>query len=280
VVDAGVGRVVASVQDPYPEVDGRGFANLRARGVTVDTGMLTEEGAELIRGFATHARSGRPFVTLKLAASLDGRIAARDGSSTWITSEESRRDAHLLRARAGAVMVGAGTAVADRPRLTVRIEGYRGKQPLRVVMDSSGRTPPEGPLFDGSAPTLIATSPRAVVETVRGWSAAGAEVLMGPNDEALKLEHVLEQLGAGPHQVQDLLIEGGSTLAWSAVEEGVVDRVIVYLAPKLIGGDTAPGILGGKGFETLGDALPVEIRSVERMGPDLKIVADVAREGR
>jgi diaminohydroxyphosphoribosylaminopyrimidine deaminase/5-amino-6-(5-phosphoribosylamino)uracil reductase len=277
VADAGIARVVTSVQDPFPEVDGRGFSLLRSRGVVVETGLLAEEGHELIRGFATHASTERPFVTLKLAASLDGRIAARDGSSTWITGEESRRDAHGLRARAGAVMVGAGTAIADRPRLTVRLDGYRGRQPLRVVMDASGRTPPDGPLFDGSAPTLIVTSRRSTKEVRRSWVEGGAEVAVS-GDQEIGLGQVLDVLGHEPHQIQDLLIEGGSTLAWSAIRDGVVDRLVLYLAPKLVGGDSSPGILGGKGFETLADAASVEIRSIDRLGSDIKVVADVHRD--
>ena len=271
VADAGVVRVVAAVQDPTPKVDGRGFAHLRERGIAVASGVLADEGNDLIRGFAHHFRTGRPFVTLKLAASLDGKIAARDGSSTWITSEESRRDAHVLRAGSGAVMVGAGTAVADRPRLTVRLDGYRGRQPLRVVMDSSGRTPPDGPLFDGSAPTLIVTSRRAGEDVRRAWADGGAEVLVGPGDRAVGLGHILDHLGSEPYEIQDLLIEGGSSLAWSAVEEGVVDRLVLYLAPKLIGGESAPGIVGGKGFDTLAGALGLRIRSVDRLGPDVRI---------
>ncbi len=277
VADAGIARVVAAVRDPFPDVDGRGFAMLRERGVVVEQGVLAEEAGELIRGFATFVTHGRPFVVLKLAASLDGKISARDGSSTWITGEESRRDAHRLRAGAGAVMVGAGTAVADRPRLTVRLDGYRGRQPIRVVLDASGRTPPEGPLFDGSAPTLVATSRRATDHARRAWERAGAAVVVA-GDQSVRIRDVLAHL-AGEHQVQEVLVEGGSTLAWSAVEEGVVDRVIVYLAPKLIGGETAPGILGGKGFRTLAEAVRLRIRSLERLGPDVKVEADVERRG-
>jgi diaminohydroxyphosphoribosylaminopyrimidine deaminase / 5-amino-6-(5-phosphoribosylamino)uracil reductase len=273
VADAGVARVVAAVQDPSPKVDGGGFAHLRHRGIAVESGVLADEGHDLIRGFAHHSRTDRPFVTLKLAASLDGKIAARDGSSTWITSETSRHDAHLLRARSGAVMVGAGTAVGDRPRLTVRLDGYRGGQPLRVVMDSSGRTPPEGPLFDDSAPTLVVTSRRAGESVRRAWADAGAQVMVGPDERAVGLGHVLDQLGHEPYEIQDLLIEGGSSLAWSAIDEGVVDRFVLYLAPKLIGGESAPGILGGKGFDSLAEATDLEIRSVQRLGPDLRIEA-------
>jgi len=277
VAQAGIVRVVASVQDPNPEVDGRGFDQLRRAGIAVDTGLLADEGNELIRGFARWMRTGRPFVTLKLAASLDGRIAARDGSSTWITGEAARRDAHLLRAESGAVLVGSGTALADRPRLTVRLDGYGGRQPVRVVVDGSGRVPADGPLFDGSAPPLVATSNRVASGAVRAWEAAGAEVVSFGGDD-VRLEALTRFLGGSPREIQDVLIEGGSTLAWSAVEEGIMQRLVVYFAPKLIGGEATPGILGGKGFESLAEALPLDIRSVERIGEDLKVVADVHRD--
>jgi len=276
VAGSGVERVVASIRDPNPQVDGRGFELLRRAGLRVDVGACRSEGEELILGFATHARTGRPHVTLKLAASLDGKIAARDGSSTWITGEDARRDAHRLRARSGAVIVGAGTAISDRPRLTVRLEGYRGRQPLRVVADSSGRTPADGPLFDGSAPTLIATSRRVPDEVRRAWVEGGASVVVVVGDESVRLSDLLGHLGE--EGIQEVLIEGGQTLAWSAVEEGVVDRLVLYLAPKLIGGESAPGILGGKGFGTLADAPGVDLRSVEMVGPDVKVVGDVHRD--
>jgi diaminohydroxyphosphoribosylaminopyrimidine deaminase/5-amino-6-(5-phosphoribosylamino)uracil reductase len=277
VAEAGIVRVVAAVQDPNPEVDGRGFHHLRQAGVEVESGLLRDEGRELIRGFAHWMRTGRPFVTLKLAASLDGKIAARDGSSTWITGDAARRDAHLLRARSGAVVVGSGTALADHPRLTVRLDGYRGRQPLRVVVDRSGRVPARGPLFDGSAPTLVATSDRVASGVIETWESAGADVVSFGGDD-VGLGRLMELLGREPREIQDVLIEGGSTLAWSAVREGIVDRFVVYFAPKLLGGESAPGILGGKGFESLADAVPLEIRSVERIGDDLKVVADVHRD--
>ena len=147
-IEAGVARVVAGMQDPNAEVDGRGFEVLREAGIEVANRVLQEEAAALNPGFIKHWRSPLPFVTLKMAASLDGRVAARDGSSRWITGKEARQDAHRLRAANGAVLVGAGTALADDPSLTVRLAGYRGRQPLRVVVDGSGRVPATGPLFD------------------------------------------------------------------------------------------------------------------------------------
>ncbi len=266
VATSGVTRVVAALRDPNPAVDGRGLNLLRGSGVTVEVGLLEDEAHDLIAGFAR-------FVTLKMAASMDGKAAARDGTSRWISGEESRLDVHRLRARAGAVMVGAGTTKTDRPRLTVRLEGYRGRQPLRVVVDGSGRTEPVGPLFDGSAPTLIATSERARPESVKGWRDAGADVVV-VGEGPVSLADLLDYLG-NTLDVQEVLIEGGPTLAWSAIEQDLVDRLVVYLAPELIGGRTAPGLLGGEGISTIAEAVPLTIRTVEGLGRDLKVVADV-----
>jgi diaminohydroxyphosphoribosylaminopyrimidine deaminase/5-amino-6-(5-phosphoribosylamino)uracil reductase len=275
VAAAGVRRVVAAVEDPNPRVDGAGFRTLHEAGVEVVRGVLEDDGRELIRGFATAMTEGRPFVIAKLAASLDGKTAARDGSSRWITGPEAREDAHRLRAAADAVVVGAGTALADDPSLTVRLDGYRGRQPLRVLLDRSGRVPATGALFDDAAPTLVATSTAASQARVREWSGHGAEVIALDGSESLR--SLMTLLCEGRHRVQTVLIEGGPAVAGAAVERGLVDRFVLYLAPKLIGGDAAPGVLGGEGIGTIADARGVTIRSVDRVGEDVKVVADVHR---
>jgi diaminohydroxyphosphoribosylaminopyrimidine deaminase/5-amino-6-(5-phosphoribosylamino)uracil reductase len=279
VIEAGVARVVAGMRDPNAEVDGRGFQILREAGVEVADGVLPEEAAALNPGFIKHWRSPLPFVTLKVAASLDGKVAARDGSSRWITGTEAREDAHRLRAANGAVLVGAGTALTDDPSLTVRLAGYRGRQPLRVVVDGSGRVPATGALFDDTASTMVATTELAPREASEAWTTAGAEVLVVPADAdgRVELKHVLEHLSEACRRT-DVLIEGGPTLGWSAVNAGLVDRLVIYLAPKLIGGTAAPGVLAGDGIASIADALPVEIKSVERLGDDVKVVAGVLTE--
>ncbi len=158
IVDAGVARAVVAAGDPNPVVDGRGFARLRAAGVQVETGVLEAASRRLNAAFERHVVTGLPFVTLKTAASLDGKTAARDGTSRWITGEEARDDVQRLRGAADAIVAGAGTVVADDPALTVRDPSYRGHPPLRVVVDASGRVPPDARIFDRSAPTLIATT--------------------------------------------------------------------------------------------------------------------------
>ncbi|HEV8163333.1 MAG TPA: bifunctional diaminohydroxyphosphoribosylaminopyrimidine deaminase/5-amino-6-(5-phosphoribosylamino)uracil reductase RibD, partial [Actinomycetota bacterium] len=160
-LQAGVARVVAALPDPDPRVDGAGLARLRAAGVAVTVGVGADAAAEQNAAYLTHRRLGRPRVTLKAAASLDGKVAAPDGSSQWITGTAARADAHRLRAEADAVAVGAGTALADDPRLTVRLPGYAGRQPLRVLVDAAGRVGAAGHLFDRAGPTLVATTAAA-----------------------------------------------------------------------------------------------------------------------
>jgi diaminohydroxyphosphoribosylaminopyrimidine deaminase/5-amino-6-(5-phosphoribosylamino)uracil reductase len=279
VAGSGISRVVVGSLDPNPIVDGRGLAYLRAQGLEVAEGVCGDEARELVAGFSKHVLTGLPFVTLKLAMSLDGKVAARDGSSRWITGEAARRDAHRLRAAAGAIVVGVGTVTADDPALTVRLQGYRGRQPMRVVLDARGRTPADAVVLRNDAPTLVVTTASAPLERRIAWESAGAEVLVeaeADGSSRLDLARVLELLGK--RDVQDVLIEGGPTVAWSALEAGLVDRMVVYLAPKLIGGVEAPSALGGSGIASIADAFPLSIVRVERLGEDLKVVADVHRD--
>jgi diaminohydroxyphosphoribosylaminopyrimidine deaminase/5-amino-6-(5-phosphoribosylamino)uracil reductase len=276
---SGISRVVVGSLDPKPIVDRRGLAYLRAQGLEVAEGVCGDEARELVAGFSKHVLTGLPFVTLKLAMSLDGKVAARDGSSRWITGEAARRDAHRLRAAAGAIVVGVGTVTADDPALTVRLQGYRGRQPMRVVLDARGRTPADAVVLRNDAPTLVVTTASAPLERRIAWESAGAEVLVeaeADGSSRLDLARVLELLGK--RDVQDVLIEGGPTVAWSALEAGLVDRMVVYLAPKLIGGVEAPSALGGSGIASIADAFPLSIVRVERLGEDLKVVADVHRD--
>jgi diaminohydroxyphosphoribosylaminopyrimidine deaminase / 5-amino-6-(5-phosphoribosylamino)uracil reductase len=281
---AGVARVVAALPDPDPRVDGAGLDRLRAAGIQVTVGVGADAAAEQNAAYLTHRRVGRPRVTLKAAASLDGKVAAPDGSSQWITGPAARADAHRLRAEADAVCVGAGTALADDPRLTVRLPGYDGRQPLRVLVDAAGRVGPGGHLFDGEAPTLVATTSAAPPAAVDAWRAAGAEVLECAEAKGM----VGGALGAPPvgrvdlgdlafalgeRGVLELLVEGGPRLQASLWAAGLADRLIWYLAPLAIGGDKAPGLLGGDGAATLADARRLRLASVDRLGDDLRLLA-------
>lgn len=276
-VAAGVARVVAAVQDPDPRVDGAGLARLRAAGVAVELGVGAEAAATQNAAYLTHRRLGRPRVTLKAAASLDGKVAAPDGSSQWITGPAARADAHRLRAEADAVMVGAGTALADDPRLTVRLPGWAGRQPLRVLVDAAGRVGPGGHLFDTEAETLVATTPAAPATAVDAWKAAGAEVAVcgmvavRGGGHGVDLEDLARVLGE--RGVLELLVEGGPRLQASLWAAGLADRLVWYLAPLAIGGQAAPGLLGGDGAATLADARRLRLASADRLGDDLRIVA-------
>jgi diaminohydroxyphosphoribosylaminopyrimidine deaminase/5-amino-6-(5-phosphoribosylamino)uracil reductase len=275
-VAAGVARVVAAIEDPDPNVRGQGFARLRAAGVEVQLGPGAAAAEAQNAAFLLHRRQGRPRVTLKAAASLDGKVAAPDGTSQWITGEAARADAHRLRAEADAVAVGAGTALADDPRLTVRLPGWNGRQPLRVLIDATGRTGAASHLFDGAAPTLVATTAAARPAALGAWAAAGAEVLVCPEARAASGEAGVDLAwlakALGERGILELLIEGGPRLQASFWEAGLADRLVWYLAPLVIGGDGAPGLLPAAGARTLTAARAIRVATVDRIGPDLRIV--------
>lgn len=278
IVGAGIARAVVATGDPNPVVDGRGFERLRGSGIEVQTGVLEEASRRLNAAFERHVVTGLPLVTWKSAASLDGKTAARDRSSKWITGDAARHDVQRLRGEADAIVVGAGTVIDDDPSLTVRDPSYAGRPPLRVVVDASGRVPSSSRIFDDSAPTFVATTARADRDATDAWVATGADVVSFDQDGTGGVS-ILELLAhLGKRDVQSVLLEGGATLAWSFVRERSVDRVVLYLAPKLIGGADAPGILMGEGFAPIGGAAALHIIGVERVGDDLRVEADVHRD--
>jgi diaminohydroxyphosphoribosylaminopyrimidine deaminase / 5-amino-6-(5-phosphoribosylamino)uracil reductase len=278
-IEAGIARAFVATGDPNPLVDGRGFNALQEAGVQVHSGLLADRARRLNEAFERHVTTGMPFVALKMASSLDGKTAAADGTSKWITGEAARADVQRLRAWSDAVVVGAGTASADDPALSLRDPRYsQARPPLRVLVDTAGRTPATGRLFDGGAPTLVATSDRTSDERVDEWTRAGAEVLVLPRDVAggVSLTALIEALGK--RDAQAVLVEGGATLAWSFVRDRLVDKIILFMAPKLIGGSASPGVLMGAGSASLGEAVVLRFDSVERIGDDLRLEAYVHRD--
>ena len=276
IVAAEVARVVAAMGDPNPAVDGRGLAALRSAGVDVSVGLMEDRAARLNAPFLKHVRTGLPHVTLKMAASLDGKVAARDGSSRWITGPEARAEVHRMRGEADAIMVGAGTAFRDDPSLTVRDPGYRGRPPLRVVVDGRGIVPESHEVFSGQgAPTLVATTEGAPGWRRDAWRAAGAEVLVldDAGSALIPLEDLFRELGK--RDVQRVLLEGGPTLAWEAVRSGLVDEVVLFFAPILVGGQDAPSVLMGGGIPTIAAPFRLDLDEVSRVGSDIKVVARV-----
>jgi diaminohydroxyphosphoribosylaminopyrimidine deaminase/5-amino-6-(5-phosphoribosylamino)uracil reductase len=279
VLASGIVRVVVAAIDPNPIVDGRGVRALREAGIEVDTGVCETEAIRQNSGFRKHVRTGLPHVTLKMAASLDGKAAARDGTSRWITGEPAREEVHAMRAAAGAIMVGAGTALRDDPSLTARHPSFPGRRPLRVIVDGAGIVPETHTAFtDGAAPTLVCTSESAPRERREAWRAAGAEVLLlsEPRSHRVALDRLMGELGK--REIQRVLIEGGPTLAWEVVRAGLVDELVLFIAPILVGGRDAPSILMGDGIASIAEPHGLEVVEVSRVGEDIKVVADVHRD--
>ena len=233
IIEAGVRRVVVGIEDPDPNVNGRGIALLREAGIDVSSGVCADEVRAQLAPYVKHRLTGRPYVVLKLAGTLDGRTAAPDGTSRWITGEPARRDAHRLRAESDAVIVGAGTVRADDPALTVR--DVEGRDPLRVVL--------------GHAPEDARVRP--------------ALELQGD------LDGVLDELGR--QGVVQAMVEGGATVAAAFHRAGLVDRYVLYLAPALFGGDDARGLFSGPGAQTIDDVWRGRLVSFDRLGDDVRL---------
>ena len=265
-IDAGVARVVVAIEDPDQRVDGRGIKSLRGSGIDVAVGVGGEQAAGVNREYLVHRKLGRPFVICKVAASMDGRVAAADGNSRWITSEASRLDVHRLRSRVDAVCVGVGTVVADDPMLTVR-DVPSGRQPLRVVVDSSGRTPEGSKVLSDDAETLIVTT-KSLPPPLGPRS-----IFVDSSDGRVDLPSMLSELAS--RDVVSLLVEGGPTLLGSFVREDLVDRFIFYLAPKLLG-DAGLALLAGWAASTIDASFDLDIESVRKIGDDICVVAQPA----
>jgi len=268
IVAAGIGRVVAAMQDPNPKVAGAGFAKLRAAGIEVEHGLMEDEARELNIGFVARMTRGRPWVRMKIAASLDGRTALANGKSQWITGEASRADGHRWRARACAVLTGHGTVRDDDPQLDVRgVDTPR--QPLKVVVDSRFETPLSARLLkDGE--TLIAGAVNEV-QRIAALNGVGAETVIIPNDGGkVELFRLMEDLAR--RELNEIHVEGGAKLNGSLLRAGVVDELLVYLAPSVIG-DSGRGMFGMPELTELSQKKTVTIREVVRIGEDLRLLA-------
>jgi len=267
-IAAKVGRVVAAMQDPNPQVSGSGIAKLRAAGIAAEVGVLENEARELNIGFVSRMTRARPWMRVKIAASLDGKTALKNGVSQWVTGPDARRDGHRWRARSCAIMTGIGTLKDDDPRLTVRdIETSR--QPLRIVIDSRLRITPEAKLLDGGA-VLVATATHDVAKT-RALEAKGAAIVELPNPEGkvdlLRLTQHLAGLG-----INEVLVEAGMNLNSALLRAGVVDELLLYLAPHLLG-DAGRGMLDLGELTEMNKRLQLNIQETRMIGPDLRILA-------
>jgi diaminohydroxyphosphoribosylaminopyrimidine deaminase / 5-amino-6-(5-phosphoribosylamino)uracil reductase len=272
-IAARVARVVYAIDDPNPLVNGKGAAALRAAGITVEAGLLPQEAAALNAGFIKRMQHGRPLVRLKLAMSLDGRTALASGASQWISGEASRQDVQLWRARSSAVLTGIGTVLADDPRLDVRLPpepGRTRRQPLRVILDTQLRTPPLAQLFDLDSEVLVLTGiespedPRALALAGRG-----ARIESLPLEEGrLALHAVIDRLGE--LELNEVLVEAGATLAGELLREGLVDELLLYVAPLLLGPD-ARALVALPPLHELHDALGYLLVETTQLGDDLRL---------
>ncbi len=270
ILEAGIARVVISMQDPNPRVSGRGMARLREEGVEVSLGLLKDEAARLNEPFIKWMLTGKPLVALKWAMTLDGRIATRQGESRWITSEDSRKEVHRLRAVYDAVLVGRGTVEKDDPSLTVRL--VEGRNPRRIVLDTMGTVPLEARCLTEDGETIVAVA-GATPDRVDALRTRGATVLeLTPKYGRVDWQSLLDALAA--MDITSVLVEGGAEVAASALEAGVVDKVLAFIAPRILGGRDALGPVGGAGWR-LGEARDLEIRQVMRIGRDLMVEAYV-----
>jgi len=271
IIAAGIRRVVTSVLDPNPLVSGRGVETLRAAGVLVELGLLSEESTILNEAFMKFIKSRLPFVVLKAAVSLDGKIATRTGDSRWISGEQSRQRVHELRDQIDAVMVGLGTIRRDDPMLTTRLPSG-GRNPIRVIVDGRGSLPLDARVFHStsSSPTWVAVTADAPHERIDALERHGLAVIeTGGSNGRVNLHHLLKRLGE--REVTSVMIEGGEGIFTSAIEAGIIDRFLVFVAPILIGGKTAPSLFGGAGIEHLVEAFRLERVRIEQLGGDLLI---------
>ncbi|PZQ49822.1 MAG: bifunctional diaminohydroxyphosphoribosylaminopyrimidine deaminase/5-amino-6-(5-phosphoribosylamino)uracil reductase RibD [Rhodovulum sulfidophilum] len=270
-IAAGVARVVVPIEDPDPRVNGQGLAALRAAGISVEVGCLAEEAARLNRGFLGRITTGRPMLTLKLATSLDGRIATARGESKWITGPRARAEVHLMRAKADAVLVGAATARGDDPRLNVRGLGLDDAHPVRVVVTGSLALPRSSYLGQTARDVPLWLCHHAEAEEGRraAWAEMGADLIEVPfqTDGQLDLAAMMQLLGA--RGLTRVLCEGGGRLAGALLESGVVDEVICYTAGIVIGAEGVPGV-GGIGLESLALAPKFRLAEIDRIGPDTR----------
>ncbi len=272
ILDAGIQRVVVAMEDPNPDVAGGGNAFLRSQGVMVDCGLCAEQAGRLNESFTKYVRTKLPFVVLKMASTLDGRIATRTGDARWVTGPEARALVHRLRHAMDGIMVGVGTVTADDPELTARPEAGRGVDPTRIILDSHLRMPETARMLQqvSAAETWVVCGPQANESDSKRLKDQGARVLEAPLDGGrIDLNALMRILGA--RGVTSLLIEGGAQVAASALKAGIVDKILIFYAPKILGGDDGVPLFRGPGPDRMGQSLPLRDVEVARVGQDILV---------
>jgi diaminohydroxyphosphoribosylaminopyrimidine deaminase/5-amino-6-(5-phosphoribosylamino)uracil reductase len=283
IIAAGIKEVHMAMLDPNPIVSGRGKEELEAEGIRVSVGEHRQEARDINEAYIKYITTGMPFITAKYAMSLDGKIATHSGDSKWISNEDSRHYAHHLRYINDAIMTGVNTILVDDPHLTTRCGGGRGgtakKQPLRVIIDSEGRTPLTAQLFSEPGETLLVLGRQIKPQEIEDYTRLGAETLVLPSTKGyIDLKIIFEILGE--RGITSVLVEGGSILLGSIFDQGLADKVVAFVAPIIIGGEKAKTAVAGKGITKVLDSFKLKRINIERFGQDIMISGYVAAGGK
>ena len=286
IIRSGVRRVFAAIADPNPKVGGRGIEILRSAGIDVQVGLMESEARKLNEAYIKRITTGMPFVLWKAAMTLDGKIATRTGDSRWITGERARKEVHRLRSRYDAALVGIGTALADDPELTARLTNRQGAKgakrdvnPLRIVVDSRASLPPDARVLDSEAETLVAVTRNAPEEKVEALRNAGARVLVLPAWAGGRVDLRALMVELADRGLNSVLLEGGGELAASMLDLGLIDKGLIFIAPKIVGGRSAKSPVEGEGIELMSRALGVSRPRIRRFGDDIALEFDFQGRG-
>jgi len=271
-------RIVIGMEDPNTIVNGKGIEKLRQAGILVETGIMEDEIKSINEVFIKYITTKQPFCTMKTAMTLDGKISTCTGNSKWISNEKSREWMHELRHRYSGIMVGVNTIIKDDPELTDRSNYEIKKHPVRIVVDSNGRTPLKAKILNTSyAKTIIAVTENADNKFIKSVNKKGAKVIICPEkNKKVDLSYLIHELSK--QSIGSILLEGGSTLNFSALKEGIVDKVFSFIAPILIGGDTSKTPVGGSGFDSIENAISLNIKNIKRFDQDILIEAYIVKK--
>lgn len=273
IIKAGIGRVVAAMQDPNPIVSGRGLERLREAGIKVKEGVLEQKARRLNEAFIKYITTRLPFVGIKVAMSLDGKIGTMTGESYWITGEKSRQFVHRLRDQTDAIMVGIETVLKDNPRLTTRVESGEGKDPVRVIVDSTARLPLDAKVVESSsaAGTILAVTDQAPPDKCRILAEKGVKIITLPAVEGrVDLTALMKKLAE--REITTVLVEGGGTLNYSLLDQDLVDKLFIFIAPLIIGGAKSPTAFAGAGIKSLSKAWAIEDIEMKQFDRDLLLI--------
>ncbi|MBU5483642.1 bifunctional diaminohydroxyphosphoribosylaminopyrimidine deaminase/5-amino-6-(5-phosphoribosylamino)uracil reductase RibD [Clostridium sp. MSJ-11] len=270
IIEKGISKVIIAMKDPNPVVSGRGIDLLKSKGIEVQVGVLEQESKTLNEVFIKYITTKLPYCILKTATTLDGKIATATGDSKWITGEKSREYVHQVRNKISGIMVGVETVIKDNPSLTTRLKDRKGRNPIRIIVDSKGRIPLESKLLKEEGKTIIATTENISSDKCFKLEELGAEIIVTPlKNNRVDLKYLMKELGE--RRIDSILLEGGGTLNYSALKEGVVDKVMAFIAPKIIGGSSSKTSVEGDGIELMKDSIKLKNISLQRFDDDFLI---------